>query len=173
MTVTSGNQNTDEILFAFCRSFGLMNGITFSRDTVLTKNDHQTLNVSLYVNTYFDDLLHPLTVDRLDAETVNGHRIWRDQMDDTVLVTQRVRPDSPVASPVAFEEQLVVENLIVEGETLFGARMQEIQQNMELRRLLEERGRGFKDLIRVVQKATRAPGKSSRSVAAGGGSRRC
>lgn len=139
--------------------FGSVNGRPFDRDSVLTKSHNQYSNVSLYVNNQFDETIHQLSVRRLDTETVNQQRVWQDQMDETVVVTERMGGQNVVSTPVAFHEKLVVENLNLEGDTLFGARMQQVQLNMGVRRLLDEQARGFKDLLRVVERATAVNGE--------------
>lgn len=132
-----------------------MNGLSqFDRNTVLVKDDNQYLNVSLYVNNQFDDELHHLSVRRLDTATINQQPIWQDQMDERVLVTRRTRPENVVKTAVAFQQRLVVDALQVEGDTLFGAKMQDVRVNMGMRKLLDEQTRGLQDLLKTVERAT-------------------
>lgn len=119
------------------RAFGTVNDLPFDRSTVLTKSGNQYLNVSLHVNNQFDGHLHHLSVSRLDTETVNQQRIWQDQMDESVLVTLRRGEQNVVGTPVAFQQKLVVENLNLQGDTLFEAQMKQVQLNIGMRRLLE------------------------------------
>lgn len=130
-----------------------MNGLRFDRDSILTKTENQYLNVSLYVNNHFDNKLHQLTVHRLDTELVNGYRIWQDTLDEAVLVTRRMQEQNVVATPVAFQEKLVVDRLSLEGDTLFGAKIQDVQLNMGVRKLLDEQARGFTTLLDTVERA--------------------
>lgn len=130
-----------------------MNGLRFDRESILTKTENQYLNVSLYVNNHFDNKLHQLTVHRLDTELVNGYRIWQDQLDEAVLVTRRMQEQNVVAAPVAFQEKLVVDRLSLEGNTLFGSEMRDVQLNMGVRKLLDEQARGFTTLLDTVERA--------------------
>lgn len=136
--------------------FGSVNGQQrFDRESVLCDTGNQHLNVSLSVNSHFDGNLHQLTVRRLDTDQVNGQRIWRDSGDESVLVTYQMSARDVVETPVAFREKLVVEELSLEGDTLFGVSLRDVQRTMGVRRLLEEQTRGFDDLVRVVERATK------------------
>lgn len=145
-----------------------MNERQFDRQSVLLKTENQYLNVSLYVNNQFDEKIHHLTVDRLDTDTINGHRIWEDRMDESVLVTHRMGDRNVVATPVSFRQSLVVDDLQVQGDTMFAAQMNDVQGNMRMRKLLEEQTRGFEDLLHVVEQAIQQTGGECEIISIGG-----
>lgn len=76
--------------------------------------------------------------------------------------------ENVVVSPIEFEKKLVVDNLNLQGDTLFSSQMRDVQLNMGMRRLLEEQTRAFQDLLHVVSRATeRSSGTSGVVVATG------
>lgn len=135
-----------------------MNGLQFDRENLLLKTEHQRLNVSLYVNNQFDNKIHHLTVDRLVVDKINGLRVWKDpQTDEFLLVTHSPREQSVVATPVAFQQGVVVDELRVEGRSLFGSATEDVQRNMGMRKLVAEQTKGFEDLLRAVERAIQRP----------------
>ena len=98
-----------------------------------------------------------MTVRQLSTERVNGQPVWRGPQDEAVLVTHGMQAEHVVESPVAFQQQVVVDHLSVEGETLLGLPVRTVQQDMATKRLLEEQTKGFRQLVDVVGRATRQP----------------
>lgn len=89
-------------------------------------------------------------------------------MDESVLVTHRMGDRNVVATPVSFRQSLVVDDLQVQGDTMFAAQMNDVQGNMRMRKLLEEQTRGFEDLLHVVEQAIQQTGGECEIISIGG-----
>ncbi|XP_055589316.1 uncharacterized protein LOC129741603 isoform X2 [Uranotaenia lowii] len=108
---------------------GLVNNITFNRDTLLLKSVPQIIEGDLYVNMKIPEqnLVYPASIESLQVDTINGKN-FSEFVQNLAL---RDRGTLKIHTPVSFRQPLETQNLDLGNNSMYGVNINQLLQEVE------------------------------------------